>query len=265
MKANIQIKLAVIAFALLSASFVVPAYAIPVFGANVTASLRVTDIRDDNGTELTINQAATVFGAAAPGQAFASAISVGLVFSDPATSFGNAISTDTATFAGTTATGQTLAGASAISTGLIFIDNATTVDLTVSFILDFSFSGFASSDPLAGEFALSGIAIRVLGPDEFGTPAAEDLIDPIFADTSMLNPFEGSGSVPFDAFVPSPFNDPFLSFQPILFQTEAFGLAQVTEPGIFVLFGMGLLALIGLHAAKSSSPRYNCCFTSGRG
>lgn len=241
MKARIQIKSAVIAFAVLSASFAVPAHAIAVFGADVTASLRMTDISDGNGTEIITYQTDTIFGSATAGQAFAQATSTSLAFGHS-----TATLTDTAAFVGFTPTGGKFAIARAISTGLVFIKNTTTSDLTASFILDFGFSGFASFDPFSGEFALSRIVIRLLGPDEFGTPATEYLIDPIFADTSILNPFAGSGSVRFDVFVPS------LAFRSLLLQIDAFGQAQiteVTEPGTLVLFSMGLLALIGLRTA----------------
>ncbi|EAR21768.1 hypothetical protein [Nitrococcus mobilis] len=240
MRISIQIKLAAIVFATLSVGFAVPAHAVAVFGAGVTTSLQVTDIRDDNGIELIANQTATVFGSASTGQAFAEASATSLVFGDSSASL-----TDTVAFAGLTPTGGAFAIASALSTGLTFINNATTTDLIASLILDFSFSGFAIFDPLGREFAISKIAIRVLGPYGFGGAAAVDLIDPILASTSILNPFGGSGAVSFAVFVPS------LATQPILIKIEAFGRAQVTEPSILVLFGMGLLALIGLHTVLS--------------
>lgn len=243
MKASIRIKLAVIAFSVLSASFALPVYAIAVFGGDATASLKMTDISDGNGTEIITYQTDTVFGGATTGQAFAQATATSLAFGDS-----TATLTDTAAFVGFTPTGGTFAIARAISTGLVSIKNTTTSDLTASFILDFGFSGFAIFDPRAGESAFSRIAIRVFGPNEFGGPAAVDLIDPILADTSILNSFGDSGSVSFDVFVPS------LAFQPIWLQIEAFGRAQVTEvtePGILALFGMGLLTLIGLRTTLS--------------
>lgn len=236
MKASIQIKLAIIVLAVLSASFAAPAYAIAVFGAEVTASLWMADINDSNEIQLIANQTATVFGSASTGQAFAEATATSLAFGNS-----SATSTETAAFAGFTPTGRTFAIARALSTGLVFINNTTTTDVTTSIILDLDFSGFAIFDSLAGEFAFSRIAIRVLGPNEFGGAVAVDLIDPILASTSILDSFGGSGAVFFDVFVPS------LASQPILLQIEALGRAQVTEPGIFVLFGMGLLALISLH------------------
>ncbi len=240
MKASIQIKLAVIAVAILSAGFAVPVYAIAVFGADVTASLRMADTNGGDEIELIANQTATVFGFASTGQAFAEATATSLVLGNP-----SATSTDTAAFAGFTPTGGTFAIARALAIGLVSINNTKTTDLTASIILDFGFNGFAISDPLAGKLAFSRIAIRVLGPNEFGGAIAVDLIEPILASTFMLNPFGGSGSVPFAVSVPS------FASQPILLQIEAFGRAQVTEPGILVLFGMGLLALIGLHAVLS--------------